>query len=580
MLLHELGHIKADKRLGSVEQLLREQFYKLGLADSGRSDEDKRRRAAARINLHSAALYRGADEFNCLILTDKLRFEMLFHIGKAGKVALHYLICGYACPELDNSGDVTLRHRIVGGERLQRFDIFLFGGDTAFDFEQTLVVGILGLLHHRLLAVVEELEVVLGGLEIADALVSEVRASACLIEQVDSLIGQEAVIYIALGEHNRSVDERVAYGDLVEIFVIVLDADEHLIGLLYRRLLDFYRLKAALKGGVLLDIFSVFGEGRCADYLYLASRKGGLQDIRGVHRALRIACADEVMHLIDEQDYIALFFDLVYKTLYTALELTSELSTGDKSGEVEQVYFLFGELRGNFAIGYTQGKSLGYSGLADAGFADKAGVVLRAAAENLHRAVNLVIASDDAVYFTLSGFFREIRAIEREELSPLFLLAFFLFARTLGVDNGDAERTDLGFVIVAVALVDFILAVGVLILFIVVLLGLVHERKSSRAAGHEACSVLAEQLIELVADGIHLVLRDAHALHYLLYGTYIHFHGAFHAESFLLGLVALDLGYEEHCRAFAAPGTHHLFHLNNLRDSDLTFIGTHMIKHR
>ena len=82
------------------------------------------------------------------------------------------------------------------------------------------------------------------------------------------------------------------------------------------------------------------------------------------------------MHLIDKQDYIALFFDLVYKTLYTALELASELSAGDKSGEVEQVYLFFGELRGNFAVCYTQGKSLGYSGLADAGFADKAGVVL------------------------------------------------------------------------------------------------------------------------------------------------------------------------------------------------------------
>lgn len=64
------------------------------------------------------------------------------------------------------------------------------------------------------------------------------------------------------------------------------------------------------------------------------------------------------MHFINEQDYIALFFDLVYKTLYTALKLASELSAGDKSGEVEQVYFLFGELRGNFAVCYAQGKSL------------------------------------------------------------------------------------------------------------------------------------------------------------------------------------------------------------------------------
>jgi len=208
------------------------------------------------------------------------------------------------------------------------------------------------------------------------------------------------------------VDERVAYSDLVKIFVIVLDADEHLIGLLYRRLLDFYRLKAALKGGILLDIFSVFGEGRCADYLYLASRKGRLQNIRGVHRALRIACADEVMHLIDEEDDVAVLLHFVHKSLDAAFKLAAELRTGDERGEVEQVYLFFGELRGNFAVCYTQGKSLGYSGLADAGFADKAGVVLRAAAEDLHRAVNLVIAPDDAVYFTLAGFFGKIRAIE------------------------------------------------------------------------------------------------------------------------------------------------------------------------
>ena len=275
------------------------------------------------------------------------------------------------------------------------------------------------------------------------------------------------------------------------------------------------------------------------------------------------------MHLVDKQDYIALFFDLVYQTLYSALKLASELSACDKGGKVEQVYLLFGELRGDIAVDYTQSESLGYGCFADAGLAYEAGVILRAAAEYLHRAVDLVIASDYTVDFTLAGLLGEVGAIEREELSPLFLLALFLFARVLCVDNGNAERADAGLVPVALVAVILILNVGLVFLIVIILLGLIHKRKRSRAAGHEACSVLTEQLVELLADGIHLVLRDAHALHYLLYGSNIQFHGALHTESFLLGLVALDLGYEEHCRAFAAPGTHHLFHLNNLRVSIL-----------
>lgn len=85
---------------------------------------------------------------------------------------------------------------------------------------------------------------------------------------------------------------------------------------------------------------------RCADYLYLASRKGGLQDICGIHRSLGITRADKVMHLVDKQDYIALFFDLVYQTLYSALKLASELSACDKGGEVEQVYLLLASFAG------------------------------------------------------------------------------------------------------------------------------------------------------------------------------------------------------------------------------------------
>ena len=130
------------------------------------------------------------------------------------------------------------------------------------------------------------------------------------------------------------------------------------------------------------------------------------------------------MYLVDEEDNVALLLDLVNEALYAALELSAELSSRDESGEVEQVELLIREIQRNIALVYPLGDTLGDSGLADAGLADEAGVVLGAAREYLYHARYFLVSADYAVELTVSGFLREVGAVAPEELELLLLFLF------------------------------------------------------------------------------------------------------------------------------------------------------------
>ena len=81
------------------------------------------------------------------------------------------------------------------------------------------------------------------------------------------------------------------------------------------------------------------------------------------------------MHLVNKKNDIAVGLDLVNKILDSAFKLTAELSSGNKSGKIKQVYFLVCKPCGNFATGNFQRKTLRNGCFSNAGFTDKAGIV-------------------------------------------------------------------------------------------------------------------------------------------------------------------------------------------------------------
>ena len=170
---------------------------------------------------------------------------------------------------------------------------------------------------------------------------------------------------------------------------------------------------------------------------------------------------DEVVELVDEQDDVAALGDLLHHLLQALLELAAVLRAGDQRGQVERVDLLVLEQLRHVAVGDALGEALDHGGLADAGLADQHGVVLGAAAEDLHDPLDLGLATDDRVELALRRQLGQVAAELVEQLGRLLAL------RVLAARGGAGARAGPGLPPAAGAgqhaddLVADLLAVGV-----------------------------------------------------------------------------------------------------------------------
>ena len=217
-----------------------------------------------------------------------------------------------------------------------------------------------------------------------------------LVDQVDRLVGQEAVGHIARREMRGGLDRVVGDLELMEIFVAALDAAQNFDRLLFGRLIDHHRLEAPLQRRVALDILAILIERGRADRLQLAARERRLEDIRRVERALGPARADDRMELVDEQDAAGLL-DLIDHALEALLELAAILGAGHQRAHVQRHNPLALDAIGHIAGDDPLGQPLDNRRLADARLADQRRVVLGAARKNLDHAIDLVRAADHRI---------------------------------------------------------------------------------------------------------------------------------------------------------------------------------------
>ena len=251
-----------------------------------------------------------------------------------------------------------------------------------------------------------------------------------LVDEVDRLVGQEAVGEVAVRQHGRGDERGVLDAHAVVHLVALLQAAQDADGVLDRRLGDVHLLEPALEGGVLLDVLAVLVERRGADHPQLAAGEHRLDHVAGVHRALGGAGADDRVQLVDERDDLAGGVgDLLEHGLQPLLELAAVLGPGDHRADVEGDEALVLEALGDVAVGDAPGEALDDGGLADAGLTDQDGVVLRPPRQHLDDPADLVVAADDRVDLALAGAGREVLAVALEGLELV-----------LGVLRGDAVR--------------------------------------------------------------------------------------------------------------------------------------------
>ena len=221
---------------------------------------------------------------------------------------------------------------------------------------------------------------------------------AGLVDHVDRLVGQLAVVDVARRQFDRRLHRFAGVAQLVELLEIGLEALEDLDRVGDARLLDVDLLEPADQRAVLLEILPVFLVGRRADAAQRALRQRRLQQVRRVHRAARGgAGADDGMNLVDEEDRVLVLLDLLHHLLQALLEVAAIAGAGEQRAHVEREHGRSLEHLGDVGIDDLAREALGDRGLADAGIADQQRIVLLAAAQNLDRALHLRLAADQRI---------------------------------------------------------------------------------------------------------------------------------------------------------------------------------------
>src|SRR3954471_18960439 len=236
---------------------------------------------------------------------------------------------------------------------------------------------------------------------LAVAGLAQFGAGAGLVDQIDRLVGQEAVGDVAVRLVDRRLDRLARVLDVLERLVAILDADQDVDRLALARRVDLDRLEAPLERTVLLDVFAVLGRGRRADATDLAATERRLQDVRRVERALGRSRADQGVQLVDEDDDVRVVGQFLHDRLEALFELAAVFGAGDDQRDVEGEDPLVGQKVRHVAVDDLLRQPLDNRGLADAGLADQHGVVLGAAAEDLLHAFELVLAPDQRIELVL-----------------------------------------------------------------------------------------------------------------------------------------------------------------------------------
>ena len=413
VLLTELRHVEGDQRALVVEEELGERLGELGLPDTGGAGEDERARRPLRV-LEAGALAadRAGEGRDGFFLPDDALVQRLLHEDETARLLLGELEDGDAGGLREHLGDETLIDDGVARD-VTRTPLLL-EAQALGEKGLLLVAQRCGLLEVLLLG--GELLVLA---DLRDLLVElaqlrrgrqdrQAQTRAGLVDQVDRLVGQEPVGDVAVGEVRRRDDRAVGDLHLVVRLVAVAQPLQDVDRVGQARLGDLDRLEPALQGGILLEVLAVLVEGRRTDRLQLATSEERLQDGGRVDRALRSARTHEGVDLVDEDDDVAARTDLLRDLLQALLEVTAIAGPRDERTQVERVDLLVLQRLGDVILDDRLREALDDGGLADAGLADEDGVVLRAARQDLHDALDFLLAPDDGIELVVARGLREV----------------------------------------------------------------------------------------------------------------------------------------------------------------------------
>ena len=221
---------------------------------------------------------------------------------------------------------------------------------------------------------------------------------AGLVDDVDRLVGQLAIVDVARRQFHRRLDRGRRVPDVMMRLIGGAQARQDRDRILDRRFVDVDLLEPAQQRAVLFEMVAELLVGGGADAADRPARQRGLEQVGRIHRAAAGgARADHGVDLVDEQHRVRQLLQLGHDLLQPLLEIAAIARTGQQRAHVERVDHGFEQHLGHFALDDLERQPLGDRGLADAGLAHIERVVLRTAAQDLHGPVHFRRSPDQRV---------------------------------------------------------------------------------------------------------------------------------------------------------------------------------------
>ena len=451
-LAAELRHVEADERVLTAKEVLGERLGELGLACAGGTKEDKATTGTTRVLERRAAAAHGlGDGLDGLVLADNAGLEHAFGLQQATALALGERGNRHARGHGHDVGNLT--H--VDGERA---GVELGGpgglGLGELNLGGLLLLGDLGGLVH----VVALGGLLRGGLELLYAMLGlahrlgrtirgDASAGTGLVDEVDGLIGQEAILDVAVGKVRGSLDSALRVAHMVVLLVARLKRGQDLDGVLDARLLDIDSLEATLEGWVFGEVLAEFLGRGGANNLEGTACKHGLEHGARVDGALGRTGTDDGVHLVNKQDDVVSLGGLLDHVLEALLKLTAILGARNEARQVERPDVLVHEVLGHVADSDLLRQALDDGRFAHAGIAQDKRVVLGAARKDLHHALDFLFAANHGIELAVARLLSEVggELLERVGAAPLLLRGIRAAkerqARTGTTSTGAGERT-------------------------------------------------------------------------------------------------------------------------------------------
>jgi len=278
VFFHILAHVQTNERIRAVEQLICQLLDQLGLAHAGGAHKDKACGTAAARKVGAAALDGLCHQMHGLVLPDDLLFQLALKVCQLRELGLADFHRRDAGPQLDDLGHIVHGHLDLAGGGLLCGQLCFQLGDAGLALCHTLVVD--GLIDIRILHLglflLQGIQLLLHPQILGDDRMGQIAAGAGFVQQVNGLIGQEAVGDIPFAQGDGGAEHIGRHLHMMVLLVVALDAVHHGQRVGHAGLLHPHGLEAAFQRLILFNVLAVLVEGGGTDDLNFSAGEGGL----------------------------------------------------------------------------------------------------------------------------------------------------------------------------------------------------------------------------------------------------------------------------------------------------------------